>query len=226
VVLVVLAVVGIAVLGYVLSSGGGGGSEAPMAVVPVELPGVEDPQQLLALAQGVVLGDPAAPITIMEFADYSCPTCGVFQAQIKPRIELAYVQDGHAKFVFHDRVLGSFPHSFLAARAARCAGDQDRYFEYHDVLFRNQPAWSTRRSAPAGLLEEYAQGLGLDAESFRACLRSDRHADVVTANLRLAEQLDVYSTPTILVRAGGLPTRPEPDFQAIADAVEALRPRG
>jgi protein-disulfide isomerase len=197
-----------------------------MAVAPVEVAGLEDPQQLRELARGVVLGDSAAPITIMEFADYSCPHCGLFQAQIKPRIELAYVQDGQAKFVFHDRPLGSFPHSFLAARAARCAGDQDRYFEYHDVLFQNQPTWSLRSAPPAGLFEGYAEELGLDATAFRGCLRSDRHADVVTANLRLAEQLDVYSTPTVLVRSTGLPSRPESDFQSIANAVEALKPRG
>jgi protein-disulfide isomerase len=224
VVLVVVGVVGVAVVGYALTSTGGGGGR--MAVAPVELVGAYDPQLLLQLAKGAVLGDSAAPITIMEFADYSCPACGAFQAQIKPRIELAYVQDGVAKLVFHDRVLGSFPHSFLAARAARCAGDQGRYFDYHDALFQNQADWSTRSATPVGLLEDYAEGIGLDGDAFSGCLRSNRHADVVTANIRLAEQLNVYSTPTVLVRAGGLPNRPDSDFQSIADAVEALRPKG
>ena len=70
------------------------------------------------------------------------------------------------------------------------------------------------------------EAIGLDWDAFSGCLRSDRHADVVTANIRLAEQLNVYSTPTVLVRAGGLPSRPDSDFQSIVDAVEALRPRG
>ena len=77
-----------------------------------------------------------------------------------------------------------------------------------------------------GNLLSKAEELGLDRAAFKGCLRSDRHADVVTANLRLAEQLDVYSTPTVLVRSRGLPTRPESDFQSIANAVEALKSEG
>src|SRR5690606_31043959 len=86
-----------------------------------------------------------------------------------------------------------------AARAARCAGDQGRYWEYHDALYARQARWSGRSSTPLNDFEEYAAELGLDRAAFSACLRSDRHAEVVTANIMLGERLGVRGTPTVIV---------------------------
>jgi len=162
----------------------------------------DSPQELLALAQGVVSGDPDAPITIMEFADYQCPSCQAFAQQVKPFIDLTYVQQGQANMVFYDFPLAEIhPNAFLAARAARCAGDQGAYWAYHDRLFQTQPQWSTRAD-PAGEFVSYAQAIGLNRDEFRSCLRSDRHAEVVTANRVLGEQLGVQGTPTIMMDTG------------------------
>lgn len=159
-------------------------------------------QDLVDLAQGIVYGDPAAPITIMEFGDYQCPACGQFAQLVKPRLDFAYIETGQAKLVFHDFPLPAHPHSFLAARAARCAGDQDRYFEYHDAVFQTQREWSPMRDA-TGHFVGLADETGLDEDAFRECLESNRHADVVSANLRLGQLLGVGGTPTIFVHHGG-----------------------
>jgi len=222
VVLIVAAVMGIGVVGYAVSSNEAGSATA---VSPVEIEGLSDPQRLMEMAQPIVIGDPSAPITIMEFGDYQCPACRMFQEQIKPRIELAYVQDGLAQFHFYDYPLVAIhPHAFLAARAARCAGDQQMYWEYHDALFRNQNTWSFTAS-PTRNFVDYAQAIGADTNEFESCLRSDRHAEVVTANLRFAEELNLPGTPSVLVRAGqGMYNRlPENSFEAIANAVEGLQ---
>ena len=200
--LIAAAVVGVGAIGYAVSTGVG---NSQMATEPIEVEGLDDSQRLLELAQSVTLGDEGAPITIMEFADYSCPHCRVFREQIKPRIELMYIQEGKAKFVVHDYVLGGFPHSFVAARAARCAGDQQRYWEYHDALFTNQPVWSTSASPPVRHLLSYAEDIGLDREEFESCLRSDKYADVVTANRHLAQQLNLGGTPAVLIHVAGSP---------------------
>lgn len=178
-----------------------GGGRGEPASEPVELGEIAD-QELVDLAQGVVYGNPDAPITIMEFGDYQCPACGQFAQLVKPRLDLTYIETGQAKLVFHDFPLASHPHAFLAARAARCAGDQDRYFEYHDAVFRTQREWSRLRDA-AGHFVDLAEETGLDEGAFRGCLESDLHADVVTANLRLGQLLGVGGTPTIFVHHGG-----------------------
>jgi protein-disulfide isomerase len=167
---------------------------------PVELPAMT-PQELSELAQPMVAGEPAAPITIMDFSDYSCPSCRQFTSAVKPLLDQGYVQQGLARFAYYDFPLPGFPNSFLAARAARCAGDQDAYWPFHDELFRNQPNWSIMAD-PVSTFEGYAGNLGLDRGAFRSCLRSDRHAETVTANRDLGRQLGVQGTPTIFVNTG------------------------
>lgn len=169
------------------------------ASVPIEF---ESPQELIALAQGVSVGNPDAPVTLMEFGDYQCPACQTFFRQAKPILDVSYIEPGRVRFVFYDFPLeATHPNAFLAARAARCAGDQEGYWEYHDRLFQDQLAWSVQAD-PAGDFIRYAEDLGLERNDFRACLRSDRHADVVTANQLLGIQLGAQSTPTVMLDAG------------------------
>ncbi len=190
----VVAVAGVAVVAFALRGGGSAAS------VPVDLGDIGD-QELVDLAQGMVYGDPDAPVTIMEFGNYQCPACMIFALQIKPQIDLAYIETGQAKFVFHDFPTSILPHSFLAARAVRCAGDQGRYFDYHDSVFRTQRQWS-RPDSPVGHFNDLAADLDLDTGAFGDCLNSDRHADIVTANATLGQMLGVPGTPAIFVHHG------------------------
>lgn len=215
-----VAVIGIAVAVY--SVGSSALSDA--ATAPVEVEGLENSERLVELAQGVTLGDENAPVTIVEFGDYQCPGCGSFATGVKPQIELQLVDQGRAKFVFYDFPLVQIhPHAFLAARAARCAGEQDRYWDYHDILFRMQPRWSGEANA-IGSFMDYAASVELDEGAFEECLQSDRYADVVTANMELGAQLGVSGTPTVMVNAGGQVRRVNGDFMSIARAVEDLTP--
>jgi protein-disulfide isomerase len=174
---------------------------------PVEV-AYDSPRELLELAQGIESGDPDAPITVMEFSDYQCPACQAFFRQVKPFLDREYVNEGKVRFVYYDFPLVTIhANAFLASRAARCAGDQDGYWPFHDRLFQAQSEWAGL-SDPAGRFERYADEVGLDRSEFRSCLRSDRHAEVVTANLILGEQLGVSGTPSVIMDTGeGRPIR-------------------
>ena len=209
----IVALVGAGVVAYAIRGGGNTASE------PVDLGDIGD-QELVAMAQGMVYGDANAPVTIMEFGDYQCPGCANFALTVKPQVDLAYIESGQAKLVFHDFPLPGHPHSFVAARAARCAGEQDRYFDYHDMIFRTQRQWSPMGSA-VGHFNDLADELGLDSGAFRECLESDRHADIVTANLVLGQKLGVNSTPSVFVHRGGPPFRRLTGFQFI-DVQQAM----
>ena len=220
IVLGVVAVVALAAVGYSVGSGGGGSA----ATEPVDVEGLDDMETLIALAQGVSVGDDDAPITIVEFGDYQCPGCGAFAMGVKPQVDLRLVQSGRANFIFYDFPLTTIhPHAFLAARSARCAGDQGKYWEYHSEIFRNQSSWSPQAS-PIGAFVDYAETVGMDADAFESCVRSDRHADVVTANMRLGYELGVSGTPTVMVSQGqGMARRlPSNDFQTILGVVESI----
>ncbi len=216
--LAAVAVIGIAVVAYSVGSSALSGA----ATGPVEVAGLDDSERLVELAQPNELGDPNAPVTIVEFGDYQCPGCGHFATNIKPQLQLAFVDPGQAKFVFYDfPLIQIHPHAFLAARAARCAGEQDRYWEYHDVLFRMQTSWSGQANA-IGSFIDYAESVGLDTDAFESCLQSDRFADVVTANMELGAQLGVSGTPTVLVNGRGEVRRVGADLEQIRRAVEEL----
>jgi len=134
---------------------------------------------------------------------------------------------GQVQFIFYDfPLVGAHPHSFLAARAARCAGEQEipgaerdnaAYWAYHDKLYAEQSSW-TYETSVVGDFVDYAEEIGLDSRAFSTCLNSDRYADVVTANRLLGDQLRIMSTPTILVnnRRIGFPNAAQ-----LVEAIEA-----
>lgn len=173
--------------------------------VPVEY---ESPQQLIEMAQGVSEGNPDAPVTLMEFGDYQCPACQNFFRQADPLLKTAYIDPGRIHFMFYDFPLeDAHPNAFLAARAARCAGDQDAYWQFHDTLYQNQVLWSNQAD-PSGAFAGYAGDLGLDQDAFRACLNSDRYVQLISASQLLAVQLGAQSTPTVILYDGsGVPVR-------------------
>ena len=198
IIILAVAVVGGGVLYYAIRGG-------TPALEPVELGDLGN-AELAELAQpAYVFGDSDAPVTIMEFADYQCSSCKRFAVMVKPQVDAAYISTGRAKLVLHDYpLLNLHPRAFLAARAARCAGDQDLYPEYHDLLFDTQNDWFEMVSA-TGHFKDLAKQLDLDTGAFNRCLDSDRHADVVTANMRLGEGLGVTGTPTLFFHEGGPP---------------------
>lgn len=215
-----VAVLGIAAVGYSVGS-----NQMGKAVTePVEVEGLDNMETLVAMAQGVSSGNPAAPITIAEFADYTCPGCGAFTLTVKPQLDLMYVQTGKAKFVYYDfPLLSIHPHSFLAARAGRCANDQGKFWEFQQVIFRNQSTWASKTQVEGDFVD-YGVEAGAEKGAFEACVKSDAHAEVVSANLRLAEELGIEGTPTVMISMGrGMARRLMSfDFESIQSAIETM----
>ena len=191
-VLILIAVLGVAGIGYsIWSSKASGAATGPVTIDPTEIAGQATP---------VRKGPSNAPVQIVEFADYQCPGCKHFAINVSRPIRDAYADSGLVRFEYYDYpIYSAHPHAFLAARAARCAGEQELYWEMHDVLYARQEQWMLDRTAPVEKYIEYAQSIGADQGDFAACLRSDRFADVVTANGMLGDQLGIRSTPTVFV---------------------------
>jgi protein-disulfide isomerase len=210
----------------VAGCGGGGIGGGSAATQPVA---IETDAASLQSAKGMELGSPTAPVQLHEYADFQCPACQQFSTFIHPLINQNLIDTGLVRMVRYDfPLIAAHPHAFLAARAARCAADQGKYWEYHDVLYARQATWSAVRSA-IGAFGDYSEMVGMDRKSFDQCLHSDQHADEVTRNLRLGEALGVTGTPSFLVNgqrasfgsyaelealvmqiAGRLPTAPAP----------------
>lgn len=144
-----------------------------------------------------MLGSPDAPVAIIEFADFQCPFCGRFYQTTGKEIIANYVKTGKARFIYRDfAFLGE--ESNWAAQAARCAGDQGKYWQYHDYLFEHQKG-ENQGAFNKDRLKSFALEIGLNAGNFNSCLDSDKHKQDVENDTEMGRKLGVTGTPTTFV---------------------------
>jgi len=144
-----------------------------------------------------VLGQAAAPVVIREYGDFQCPSCGAFARSIEPQIRAAYIDTGKARLEWHDFAwIGG--ESRDAANAARCAGDQGRFWEYHDLLYQNQ-AGENQGAFSKDRLKSFGGSLGLDAATFDSCVDRGAHAGAVQADVSDVRAKGFNGTPTFLI---------------------------
>jgi len=157
------------------------------------LPSVSQPPSTLDIHGEKFRGDSDARVAIIEYADFECPYCGEYERKAFPQLLSDYIQTGKVKYFYRDLPLPMHARALPAARAARCAGDQGKYWEMHDSLFANQNALS----APA--LLEHAQTLGLDAAKFAECFSSDKYSEDIRKSMSNAQALGIEGTPTFFI---------------------------
>ena len=145
-----------------------------------------------------IKGSAAAPITIVEYSDYQCPFCERHFQEVLPQLQ-KYIDDGTVRYVFKDFPLTQIhPQAPKAAEAARCAGDQDYYWQMHDLLFQNQQQWSGQATA-VDMFKGFAKQLKLDQATFDQCLDSGKHAAVIAANEQEGLGFGVRGTPGFFI---------------------------
>ncbi|UCF20024.1 MAG: thioredoxin domain-containing protein [Gemmatimonadota bacterium] len=133
-----------------------------------------------------------APVTIIEFTDYECPFCRRYFETTYPLLLQRY-GDRVSYTVRHFPVSYQHRRARKAAEAAECAGDQGRFFEYHDVLFKNSRALDDRS------LVGYAAQTGLDSNRFQTCLESGTKSEVVDEDIQAGIARGIMGTPTFLI---------------------------
>jgi len=145
-----------------------------------------------------ILGDPNAPITIVEFGDYQCHQCYNWFHNTKPAIMRDYIETGKANLVFVDLAfLGR--DSPKAAQASYCAEDQEMYWEYHNSLYNSQESKIDNGWANPERLKAFAFSLGLDMELFESCLDSGKYSKRVQYNIQQARDHGVRGTPGFFI---------------------------
>lgn len=137
------------------------------------------------------LGPADAPITIVEFSDFECPFCRRWHAEVYKPLLAAY--PGQIRLVYRNLPLTSIhPDALAAAEAAMCAGEQDVYWKYHDKLFSSE-------SLGRDVYLQYAQDLGLNMQTFEACLNDHKYQKTIETDSDFAVNLGVRSTPTFFI---------------------------
>ncbi len=151
------------------------------------------------MANDNAMGDPNAPITIEEFSDYQCPYCQRFYLETESQLVEKYIATGKVYFIY--RSFGEFigPESRAAAEAAYCAGEQNKYWEFHDILFANQRGENVGDYTDRRLLA-FAETLGLDMGAFRSCFESGKHSQRVDQDFTDGRTAGINATPSFVLK--------------------------
>ncbi len=156
-----------------------------------------------------VLGSASAPITIIEFSDYECPFCRQWHTEVFPKLLQTY--GDKIRFVYRDLPIDKHLNAAPAAEAADCAGEQSKYYEFHNLAFEGN-------DLSAVTLESYASKLGLKMDQFKECVSSHRFQSEVKADYDFASNLGVQSTPTFFINGlAVVGAQPFEVFQQIID---------
>ncbi|MFV9506829.1 MAG: DsbA family protein [Oscillochloridaceae bacterium umkhey_bin13] len=203
-----LVILGAAFLITFAARGGFGGN----AVNPVNAP-------IGQTAEGFwYKGDPNAPVTVIKYSDYQCPSCAFYDQRMAPSIERDYIETGKVQFVYHEFPLNGHQHAIAAGTAGRCAGDQGQFWGMHDLIFQNQDIWSQARTVN-NIFSGYAGQLGLDRAAFDQCLSSGTYTPQMEAAAQSSIARGVTGTPTFdvngtLVNMNSLPSAIEAALRA------------
>jgi protein-disulfide isomerase len=161
---------------------------------PPPPPVAEKLDAAVAVGSIVTRGNKSATVTMIEFSDYQCPFCKRHVQQTVPTLLKDYVDTGKVRYAFRDFPLAQIhPLATKAAEAARCAGDQGKYWEMHDRRFANQNALESEK------LPEHSKAIGLDEAKFRQCVDDSRHAAAVKQDLEAGTQIGIRGTPAIVL---------------------------
>lgn len=211
------ALVGVAIFGYILTRKPAVSIPANAAIQITDTSGF----------RGYILGDPNAPIEVTEYADFQCPACQQWTAVQFPSIEQNLIKSGKVRWRYRDFPLDApHPYARIAAHAAACGHDQNKYWEMNKQIYSWTPAWPESRD-PVTIFQGYATKAGMDVAAFNACMTSGKYAGRIQASLNEGTSVGVGSTPTFLVNGRlyeGNRSLTHDVLKAMADSLAAVAP--
>ena len=144
-----------------------------------------------------ILGDPSAPVTLVEFGDYQCYFCNQFFHTTEDDLFKNYVESGKVKVIFKDyTIIG--PDSIAAAHATHCADEQGKFWEYHDTLYDHWTGENNGWASSENLLQ-FARNIGLDIDEFSNCMLDSKYTSVITNSNQDAKDLGLTGTPAFFI---------------------------
>lgn len=162
----------------------------PNKTTPRPSPALTSP---LLLKGEPALGEINAPITIVEFSDFECSYCRRFHEQVFPKLKSDYIDTGLVRFIHKDLPLPFHPNALPAAAAARCAGEQNRYWDLYSALFDQQNCLSCKGVVAIAAEEQ------LDTAALQACMERKGTVALINANSSEASLHNIGATPTFVI---------------------------
>ena len=158
---------------------------------PANQPPEITPPAQMSMRGEAFRGDPKAALAVVEYGDFECPFCRRFQHDAYPQIAASYIQTGKIRYYYRDMPLPFHEHAMPAARAARCAGEQGKYWAMYDALFADPVLPAT--------FDQTAKPLGLDIARLDACTTNAASAAPIQHTIDEAGKMNISGTPTFLI---------------------------
>ena len=156
------------------------------------------PQKTAVTADDMSMGNPAAKVTVIEYASASCPHCARFNNEVFPAFKAKYIDTGKINYVFREFLTPPTNMAAAGFMTARCAG-KDKYFSVLDAIYRNQEAMFQSGDIRGGL-QRIAQSAGLSEQQFTACVTDDKALTALNDRVQRYETKDnITGTPTFMV---------------------------
>ncbi len=144
-------------------------------------------------------GPPSASVLVYEISDFQCPFCAEFASTVYPKIDDAFIRTGQVQWVFVHLPMPNHANAWAASEASLCAGAlADRFWQMHDRIFAGQNEW-TVADDPAAVFARYAREAGVAAEPYEECVRQDRVASLILADVIFAASTRVSGTPMFII---------------------------
>lgn len=192
---------------------------APAPAKPQESATADEIALAGVVADDKVLGDPDAPVTLIEYSSMTCPHCARFHTDVLPQIKAQYIDTGKVKLVLRDFPLNQ--PALVAAQIAHCLPD-DRYFGFVDVVFQTQDAWA-RSEDPTAALTRTARLAGLSETQVDACLADKALEErIVESRFKGSDTFEISSTPTFIIN--GETVLGAQDFEVFKRVIEKHLP--
>jgi protein-disulfide isomerase len=169
-------------------------------------------------------GAATAPVTVYEMSDFQCPYCRRHALQTLPELERDYIATGKVRWVFVNFPLTQLhANAAPAAELAMCSGKQGKFWEVHDLIFRNQTSWAPLKE-PGQYFLTFADSAGLDRAALRKCLASRETIDEIEQDAVGSVRSGATSTPTFYIEGGLLEgAQPAPVFRQVLDSIHAAK---
>jgi protein-disulfide isomerase len=153
------------------------------------------PQNLKVKGDAIyVLGKSDAPLTLVAFTDFQCPFCGRFETTTFPEIKKNYIDTGKLRYIVRDLPLTELhPFALKAAQSVHCAGDQGKFWEMKELVFKNQ------NKLDVDSLAGYAKELALNGDTFKSCMAGGKHLKEIGDEAKYAQSLGITGTPTFIL---------------------------
>jgi len=186
----VIALIGVAAIGYVATKPKAG---------PTDVQNIADTTNAGA-AQGYLMGKVDAPVKILEYADFECPGCAGFATVTEPDVRARIIEPGLASITYYDFPLTQHRNTLAASNAAACADEQGKFWPMHDRLFQAQDEWNGEATdSPKPFFKRYATEVGVDVAKWESCFDARKYQKRISANLADGLRRGVGSTPSFII---------------------------